>query len=170
MQHVAVLALVARTRVIHGDGATDLQCAHQDGVFFFMEQRFIGTEQGVDLACRYVYAPLPQLLQQQRLCHMAVVVLVQDVAAQLGVKVMALYRGGQLSCEIDALTGAPGLQSVTGVVGFDDQPLHHHVPVAFKPRIAGNQCRGDHTLLMNLQVCGLAALGGPGAFVFYAVL
>ena len=82
---------------------------------------------------------------------MAVVVLVQDVAAQLGVKVMALHRCGQLPCQPVAFAGDPGLQPVAGVVGFDDQPLNDKVAVAFEPRISRyGGWRGDHAFFVNL--------------------
>ena len=90
LRHIAVVALVARPRIVHGNVAADCKPGDQYLVFF-RQKRVVGTaEQRVDLPGGDVDAPLAQLLVQQRLGDMAVVMLIEHVAAQLGAEVPAV--------------------------------------------------------------------------------
>ena len=82
LRHIAVVALMARPGIVHRDVATDLQAGHQQLVLLLEKPRVGAAEQRIDLPHRDVDAPLAQLLVEQRLCDVAVVVLVKHVAAK----------------------------------------------------------------------------------------
>ena len=64
LRHVAVIALMARPRIVHGDVAADLQAGDQQLVLF-RQKRIVGTaEQGIDLPDGDVDPPRAQLLVQ----------------------------------------------------------------------------------------------------------
>jgi hypothetical protein len=90
LRHIAIVALVARPGVIHADVAAERKPGDQHLVLF-RQKRVVGTaEQGVDLPGGDVDAPLAQLLVQQWLGDMAVVMLIEQVAAQFRAEVPAV--------------------------------------------------------------------------------
>ena len=88
---------MARPGIVHREVATDLQAGHQQLVLLLEKTRIGAAEQRVDLSHRDVDAPLAQLFVQQRLGDVAVVVLVERVAAKLRPEVSAAEVRRQLS-------------------------------------------------------------------------
>ncbi len=76
----AFVPLVPRPRVIHLDVGRDRQGRRQEFGLFPVEGVLPLSQDAAELARRDVDAHLAQLFQQQRLSHMLVVVLVQNVA------------------------------------------------------------------------------------------
>jgi len=64
MRTVPILALMARTRIVHMNVPAALQSCLQQSVFLAMKVRMAVGDQGTELPGRDVDLPLPQLLEQ----------------------------------------------------------------------------------------------------------
>ena len=171
LRHVAVVAPMARPGIVHRDVATDLQAGHQQLVLLLEKTPDAAAEQRVDLSHRDVDAPRAQLFVQQRLGDVAVVVLVERVAAKLRPEVSAVEVRRQLTKQALAVRRLPDLQAVTCVVWLDAQILHHEVAIALEARVLRNRhLRRDLERLVDRELPGLAALGRPGALALSAVI
>jgi len=162
---------MARPGIVHRDVATDRQAGHQQLVLLREKSRVGAAEQRVDLSHRDVDAPLAQLFVQQRLGDVAVVVLVERVAAKLRPEVSAVEVRRQLTKQALAVQRLPDFQAVTCVVWLDAQILHHEVAIALEARVLRNRHpRRDLERLVDRELPGLAALGRPGALALSAVI
>ena len=95
---------------------------------------------------------------------MAVVMLVEHVAAQLRPEVPAVEVRRHGSEQPLAVRRLPDLPAIAGVVGLDTQVLHDEVAIALEPRAGGNRrLRRELARLMDRQLLGLAAFGRTGA-------
>jgi hypothetical protein len=81
LRHITVAAPMARPGIVHRDVATDFQAGHQQLVLLGEKLPVGAAEQRIDVSHRDVDAPLAQLLVEQRLGDVAVMVLVERVAA-----------------------------------------------------------------------------------------
>ena len=81
---VAVVALMACGGVVDVDVAGQFQAHPQQGLFLRVEVLIDLGDDGTELARRDIDAPLTQLLQQQGLCDVGVVVLIEDVGDESG--------------------------------------------------------------------------------------
>jgi len=162
---------MARPGIVHRDVATDRQAGHQQLLLLREKSRVGAAEQRVDLSHRDVDAPRAQLFVQQRLGDVAVVVLVERVAAKLRPEVSAVEVRRQLTKQTLPVRRLPDLQAVTCVVWLDAQILHHEVAIALEARVLRNRrLRRDLDRLVDRELLGLAALGRPGALALSAVI
>lgn len=118
--------------VIHRDEVADRQSSHQQLIFLSQESRLTRTQQRIDLATRNIDTPFAELFAQQRLSHLAVVMLVENVAAQYRTEVLTAQRRRQLPDHALTLGRAPVFQTITSVVCADVKLLHHHVTIALE--------------------------------------
>ena len=86
---VAVLALVTRPRVVDVDVPRDPQTHREDSVLLPVEPFFAFNDQRVQLARRDRHPILVELLEQKRLGHKRVIVLIENEAAHRRAEVAA---------------------------------------------------------------------------------
>ncbi|MFZ1641171.1 MAG: hypothetical protein WAV07_06965 [Candidatus Contendobacter sp.] len=119
-------------------------------------------EQVVELTGRNLDLPVVQLGQQQRLGHMGMVVLMQQVTDPPQ-PVMAAPDRRRRHRRGYVLPGGepPLLQQVTGIVGANLQILHHKPPIAFELRAVRYVGQGDPFGGVYLQCRRLGPLRTP---------
>ena len=115
-----------------------------------MKKLLLLRQQMAQLAGRDLDPEFVQLLQQQRLGHMLMMVLVQRVAYQFWPKV-AVHRVGQLAPQPLAIRSLPFFQPIAEVARLDHQILHHVIRVPFETPslLAGirrQAFRGNHLI------------------------
>ena len=106
------------TAVIHRHVPGTPQAALEQGVLLGVKPIVIARQYRINRPGGNVDPPLTQLLVQQRLGHLTVVVLIQDVAAQRHAKVMPGKLGGQFCAQASPLRSNPAFQAVAGVVAL----------------------------------------------------
>lgn len=102
-----------------------------------------------DLTCGNVYTHFVQLLQQQRLCHMAMVVLIEDKTNQVGRKMFTTQLGWRLRRNIATIRCLPTFQKVSDIVGLEYKTLNSEILVALKGRPFGNVLGRQQFPLVN---------------------
>ena len=118
-------------------------------------------EQTVELPRSNLPPPVPQLLEQEVLGHLLLVVLQQDIAAQLGVKMTAADRRGQLPQNLGSTRRLLPRPPILGGVEHDPQALHHVSVIASENRAGRNMRWLQDVRLMDLQLFGLLPLTSP---------
>jgi len=120
----------------------------------------VAAEQRIDLALGDIDAPFCQLLMQQGLGDVAVMVLVQHIAAQFGAIVSALEVRRQLPTQPLPIRGLPDLHPIADVLGLNLQILDDEVAIPFEPGSRRNGMgRRDRDRLVDRQFLRLGALG-----------
>ena len=141
---VAVVSLVPRPGIIHLHVGRDRQGRRQQLGLLLVEGLGLLGEDAAELAGGDVDAQLVQLLQEQRLGHVLVVILVQDEADQVRPEVAAGQDvGGQGGDQGSAVGGLPAFAAVAGDLGPEDQILNDEVLVSLEDRPpAGGRAAG----------------------------
>ncbi len=83
------------------------------------------------LAFGYINTVFAQLFQQQRLCGLTMMVLVQDEANEFWPKMVPIELYGKLGVQGVTLWRDPAFEAIARVARSDDQILNDKIPIAF---------------------------------------
>ena len=158
----AVLVLVASTGIVDADPTRRAQPGPQHLRHLVEEGALALVQQPDELALGDRDADRPQLSQQTRHGHLALVVLEQHEPAQLRPEV-ADDPGRHRGSHGPAVGREPALTAESDHVRTQHQVLDQEVLIALEARARGD-LRRDHPLLVNAEPPGLAA-PGPTASV-----
>jgi len=160
--HITTQALMTGASVIDRDRARDLEASGEQRRLLGVKALGLLEQQRVELTRGDLDTPFVQPLAQQRLSHLAVVMLIEDVAHQRGTEMATLERGGQPSDQGLTLERLPAGQAIANGVGPDEEILDHEVPVALEARSSGNGLlRLDDFVLVDGQLRRLGSLPRP---------
>jgi hypothetical protein len=156
---------VPRPGVVHLDVGRDRQGRRQEFGLLLVEGVLPLGEDAAELAGGDVDAQLAQLLQEQRLGHVLMVVLVEDETDQVGSEVAAGQDvGGERSHHTLPTGGQPAFAAIADDAWLEDQLLNDEVLVAFEAGAQRDVGQGDDDLFGDGQLGGLGAFGGARPF------
>ena len=157
---IAVLALVSRPGVVHVHVARHFQPSAQDLVLLGVKTIVPFGDDAVDLSCRDVDPQLPQLLQNQRLGHVCVMVLIEDKADQGEVEVAAakgLYLLWERRHDRGAIWRLPPLSAQEGIARLEQKTLNRVVLISLERAPCWDTLDFDNDRLVDLAF--LASFG-----------
>ncbi len=156
---------VPRPGVVHLNIVRDCQGRRREFGLLLVEGVLPLGEDEAELAGGDVDTQLAQLLQEQRLGHVLVVVLVEEETDQVGSEVVAGHHiGGERGHQASAIRGQPVFAAVANEAGFEDQILNDEVLVALEDGSIRAVGQRDDDLVGDGQLGGLGALGRAGSF------
>src|SRR3989441_5228834 len=160
---VVVLAAVPGRGVVAVQVAGDRAGRRQQRVFLGMKGVVTFVQNAVDLTGRNLHTVVEQLLADERLRHVVLIVLVQDVRPQRGSEV-AVHVRGQCAGDDQAVGQAIDFAAVAGVAIVDVQVLHDEIALADFLGVRGQVGGREQDGLVNVQCARLVDFGGAGAF------
>src|SRR5881628_1618105 len=160
---VVVLAAVPGRGVVAVQVAGDRAGRRQQRVFLGMKGVVTFVQNAVDLTGRNLHTVVEQLLADERLRHVVLIVLVQDVRPQRGSEV-AVHVRGQCAGDDQTVGQAIDFAAVAGVAIVDVQVLHDEIALADFLGVRGQVGGREQDGLVNVQCARLVDFGGAGAF------
>jgi len=138
-----------RPGIVHIDIPGDLQTDPENLVLFLVIPLLALGDHAMQLARGNPHSPFTELLENERLGHLRVVVLVEHEAAQGRAEVRCVALKVHLSGEQLAIGSQPLLLAVESRHSFDDQLLHKEVIVTLEATPLGNILGLDHLRLID---------------------
>lgn len=154
---VAVFPVMTSAGIVHVDERGDLEAHGEDFILFLMEAILVLGKNRAELTRGNLDPPFLQLFEQEGLCDMTLIVLIQDEALQ-GWREMALDLRWQLAHDVASIRSLPTFEEVADIVRFDLDALNGKGLKVFEQGSFGDVLGRAANLFVDLQLFGLLAL------------